>query len=122
MEFSRRRTHLAKMTETELESHFWQLAQDVVEPMVTLAQTHTSPSIERSVLLRMGFSSLEASAIVQKVFAHGLLGKGAGHVVYRYAKERDLDLLDAGRILAAHEEWDDVKAMMKRGGGADGDE
>lgn len=122
MDYSQRRTHLSKMSEGQLEDRFWKLAQDVVEPLVDLARTHTSPSIERSVLLRMGFSSLEASAIVQKVFAYGLLGKGAGHVVYKYARARNLDLLDAGRVLAALEDWDEVKAIMSSGGGAHGEE
>ena len=48
------RGHLAELTDEELEARFWELAQRVVDPMVELARTHTSPSIERSVLMRMG--------------------------------------------------------------------
>ncbi len=37
----------------------------------------------------MGFSSLEAGAIVNGgAIDRGLLGKGAGHIVYRLAKEK----------------------------------
>ena len=45
------RGHLAELTDEELEARFWELAQRVVDPMVELARTHTSPSIERSVLI-----------------------------------------------------------------------
>jgi len=36
----------------------------VVDPLLEYGRTHTTPSIERSVLLRMGFSSLEAKPLV----------------------------------------------------------
>ena len=65
-DFPVRRQHLAGLSDQELQERFWQLAQELVAPLVELARTHTSPSIERSVLLRMGFSSLEASAIVAR--------------------------------------------------------
>ena len=52
------------MTNDQLKDRFWQLAFEIVKPLSDLADAHTSPSIERSVLLRMGFSSLDAQAIV----------------------------------------------------------
>ena len=63
-DFQERRKHLANLTEAELEQRFWKLAEEVVDPLVDLAYKNTSPSIERSVLLRMGFSSIEAKPIV----------------------------------------------------------
>ena len=52
------RTAPRGLTDEELEARFWELAQEVVDPLVELARTHTSPSIERSVLMRMGIDSL----------------------------------------------------------------
>ncbi len=95
-DFARRRQHLADLSEQELEEKFWELAEEIVEPIMELASTHTSPSIERSVLLRMGFNSVDAKAIVKKINEAGLLGKGAGHVIYRLAEKEDLEVKEAG--------------------------
>ena len=119
MSYSQRRTHLADLSEKELEDRFWQLAEQVTAPLVDLARTHTSPSIERSVLLRMGFDSLEAGAIVKKAAAYGLLGRGVGNIVVRYGEREGLAVLDAGRTLARLDNWDDVKSMMSEEGDAD---
>ena len=59
-DFQERRKHLADLSETELEERFWKLAEELIDPVVELARKNTSPSIERSILLRMGFSSVEA--------------------------------------------------------------
>ena len=114
-DFQERRKHLADLTEEQLEERFWQLAEEIVEPLVELAEKNTSPSIERSVLLRMGFSSIESKAIVEGVIERGLIGKGAGHVVYRLAKEKDMGIRDAGLKLVEGEMWDDVMTIF--GGG-----
>ena len=57
-DFQARRQHLADLSDQELHQRFWDLLDQVVEPLAQLARTHTSPAIERSVLLRMGFSSI----------------------------------------------------------------
>ena len=36
------RGHLAELGDEQLEAHFWELAQQVVDPLVELARTHTS--------------------------------------------------------------------------------
>ncbi len=105
-DFEHRRKHLKDLSEGELEKRFWDLLGQVVDPLVELARTHTTPSVERSVLLRMGFSSLEADSIVKNVIDHNLIAKGAGHVVYRIAREENLDIRTAGQRLGAGELWD----------------
>ena len=115
-DFNERREHLADLTEAELEERFWQLAEEIVDPLVELAKNNTSPSIERSVLLRMGFSGLEAQAIVNGAVDRGLLGKGAGHIVYRLAKEKNMEIREAGLKLAENEMWEDVVNLFKGGG------
>ncbi len=95
-DFTKRRQHLAELSEEELYERFWDLAEQVVEPLIAEAKTHTSPSIERSVLIRMGFNSLDAKAIVKKVQEAELLGKGAGHVVLKVAEKEDLKIKEAG--------------------------
>ncbi|MGE5592693.1 MAG: ornithine aminomutase subunit alpha [Betaproteobacteria bacterium] len=114
-DFEERRRHLAGMSDEELARYFWELADKVVQPLVELARTHTSPSIERSVLLRMGFSSLEAKAIVDRCVERGLLGKGAGHVVWKLASARGMSVREAGVALAEGKMWDEAASLFGPG-------
>lgn len=114
-DYLERRKHLANLNDEQLHARFWELVEKIVDPLLDLASTHTSPSVERSVLLRMGFSSMEAKAIVEKVLDYGLLGKGAGHIVYRYAKETGLPIRDAGLRLSEGEGWDVVEKLFAGG-------
>lgn len=111
-DFETRRKHLASLSEEELEKRFWELTEKIVDPLVGLAYNHTSPSIERSVLLRMGFDSLTCKAIVDKVSEKGLLGKGAGQVVLKYAIYKHISIKQAGEMLANGEGWDEIDAVM----------
>ncbi|MCF7947204.1 MAG: ornithine aminomutase, partial [Spirochaetia bacterium] len=43
--------------------------------------------------------------IVDRTVDHGLIGKGAGHVVYKVAQSQQLDIRAAGLKLAAGELW-----------------
>lgn len=110
--FEERRKGLAGLSEAELEERFWALTAQIVDPMMELARNSTSPSIERSVLLRMGFSSPEATEIVTRTMEHGMMGKGCGHLVYRLAKEKNLDIREAGLKLAQGEGFADLKACF----------
>jgi D-ornithine 4,5-aminomutase subunit alpha len=101
------------MSDEELDRYFWELADRITEPLINLAKDHTSPSTERSVLLRMGFNSLEAKAITDKLVDMGLLGKGAGHVVYRISKITNEDIIPTGKKLASGELWDLVEKEFK---------
>ncbi|WP_334292203.1 ornithine aminomutase subunit alpha [Thermotalea metallivorans] len=114
-DFQQRRAHLTNLSDEQLKERFWALTEKVVEPLLELARRHTTPSIERSVLLRMGFSSLEAKAIVEGVMDRGLMGKGAGHVVFKLAKEKNMEIREAGLALVEGKYWDEVVAMFKGG-------
>lgn len=114
-DFQERREHLADLSEEELELRFWELASELVDPLIDLAEKNTSPSIERSVLLRMGFSSLEAKAVVDGAIDRGLIGKGAGNIVYRLAKEKNIEIREAGLKLVEGQMWDDVVGIFKGG-------
>ncbi len=107
-DFKIRRKHLANMTEEELEARFWELTDQIVTPLLEMAEKHTSPSIERSVIMRMGFNSIEAKQIVDKCIEHGLLGKGAGHVVWRLSKIKGISIRDAGDELLQDKGWENV--------------
>ncbi len=98
-DFPTRRRHLEQMSDDELHAYFWALAARLVAPLVEQARSHTTPSIERSVLLRMGFSSLEAKAIVDVLQAASLLGRGAGRVVLELARTHGVSVAEAGRGL-----------------------
>ena len=87
-DYLQRNQHLAGLTDEQLKERFWSLVEQIVDPLLDLAQKNTSPSIERSVLLRMGFSSLEAQPLVDGAIDRGLIGHGVGHVIYRIAKEK----------------------------------
>jgi D-ornithine 4,5-aminomutase subunit alpha len=95
--YEARRQQLEQMTDDELKSRFWQLCHQVVEPMVNYGRKFTSPSVERSVLLRMGIDSQTSQAVVIKIHEAGLLGKGAGHVVLKIAKNLDINIRDAAQ-------------------------
>ncbi|MCK8059020.1 MULTISPECIES: ornithine aminomutase subunit alpha [unclassified Fusibacter] len=114
-DFEKRRAHLADLSDEQLKETFWNLIEEVVDPLLDLAKTHTSPSVERSVLLRMGFSSLEVQPLVDGAIDRGLMGKGVGHVVYRIAKEKDLSIREAGLALIDGKYWDDAVAIFKGG-------
>ena len=107
-DFEARRTHLAAMTDAELEAHFWSLVDRIVAPLIDEARSHTSPSIERSVLLRMGFSSIEAKALVEGITARGLLGHGAGRLVLELAKAKGVGVREAGLALIDGRHWEEL--------------
>lgn len=111
-DFQERRQHLANLSDEELHKRFWDLAEKIVDPLVNLAEKHTSPSIERSVLLRMGFSSLEAKELVQKIVEKDLLGKGAGHIIWRVAKEKGLEIRETGQAMIDGQYWDDLQKIF----------
>ena len=98
-DYQERHAHLTKLSDEELKTRFWALTGQLVDPLMTLASENTSPAIERSVLLRMGFSSLEAKAIVDGCVEKSLLGHGAGNVVYRYSKHTGQGIREAGLAL-----------------------
>jgi len=108
------RTHLADLTEEQLEERFWELVDEIVDPLIELARTHTSPSIERSVLMRMGIDSQTANAVVSVVDKRGLLGHGAGHVVWHCSQVWKVDVRAAAAKLAAGKGWE---AVEKKWGG-----
>lgn len=118
-DYKSRRKHLENLTEEELEEKFFELAEKIVDPMIEMAKNNTSPSIERSVLLRMGFSSIESKAIVATLMEKKkhLIGKGAGHLVYRVARDKNLAIREAGLRLANNDEelWAHLEEVF--GGG-----
>lgn len=99
-DFNQRRKHIKDLSDHELKQKFLELADELVDPFLDLAYENTSKSIERSVLLRMGFSSLEAKGIVDQIVEVDLLSKGAGHCVYKLAKEKEMSIKDAGLKIA----------------------
>jgi len=114
-DYAQRRAHLADLSDQELYEKFWELAGNIVDPLLDLGRKNTSPAIERSVLLRMGFSSLEAKSIVDGVIDRGLMGKGAGHVVYKVAKAQNLEIREAGLALAEGKFWSEAVELFKGG-------
>ncbi len=107
-DFEIRRKHLEGLSDEELYERFWKLTEEIVNPMVDLAYGNTSSSIERSVLLRMGFSSIESQAIVQEGLKAGLLG----NVVLKYAKLKSVPYLEAGRELGEGKGWNEVTNLF----------
>jgi D-ornithine 4,5-aminomutase subunit alpha len=115
-DFEVRRKHLADLSEEQLEQRFWELADELVLPLIDLAKKNTSPSIERSVLLRMGFSSNEAKTIVDGAIDRDLISKGAGHLVYKLSLAKNISIRDAGLELVQGNMWEDVIELFKGGG------
>jgi D-ornithine 4,5-aminomutase subunit alpha len=107
-DFERRRSHLQELSDEELHSHFWSLVERITAPLIEEARTHTTPGIERSVLLRMGFSSAEAKQLVERMQQQGLLGHGAGHLVLQLAKRKGVTVRAAGEALLKGELWQEL--------------
>ena len=112
-DFNTRRQHLAELSDEQLKQRFWQLAEKIVEPMLELGYKNTTPAIERSVLLRMGFSSLEVKPIVDGVINKGLMKYGAGNVVWRLSKKLGVTVREAGVALADGKHWDEVEGLFQ---------
>ena len=91
-DFELRRSTIKHLSDEELHQRFWQLSQQLVDPMIDLARQHTTPSIERSVLLRMGANSIEASTIVGYAIANGVIGSGVGHCVVKVMRHYHFSL------------------------------
>ena len=97
--FEERQKMLGELTDEQLKDRFWQLCDQLIDPIIELARTHTSPSIERSILLRMGIDSLTAHGVVERVLEAGLLGKGAGHVVLKVSQKTSLSIPAAAQAI-----------------------
>ena len=114
-DFQERRAHLANLTDDQLEARFWELANKLVDPLLELGYEYTSPAVERSVLLRMGFSSIEAKAIVEGCVEHNLVEHGTGNVIYRLSKSQNLPIRDAGLALVEGKLWTEAENLFKGG-------
>jgi D-ornithine 4,5-aminomutase subunit alpha len=112
-DFIERRKHIAGLSDKELYDRFWELTTQVVSPMLELGRKNTTPSVERSVLLRMGISSLDTKPIVEGCMDRGLMGKGAGNVVYKLAKAKGISIKEAGEMLAKGDAWDEAVAQFR---------
>ena len=105
--FEQRHEDLKKLSDEKLHAYFWSLVDKIVQPIVEEARTNTSPSIERSILLRMGFSSLEAKTIVNHMLERGILGHGAGNLVLKLAQKKEIPLREAGTDLIRGQYWEE---------------
>ena len=114
-DFEQRRQHIANLTDQELYDRFWELTAQVVDPLLELGRKNTTPSVERAVLLRMGVSSLDTQKIVEGCMDRGLMGHGAGHVVYKISQEKGISIREASIKLAEGEYCDDAVALFKGG-------
>jgi D-ornithine 4,5-aminomutase subunit alpha len=108
-DFAARREHLRALSDDELHAYFWELANRIVAPLVEEARTHTSPAIERSVLARMGLSSLETQPLVKRLAEQGLLGRGAGRIVAELAEHHGVTPREAAQALLAGQWWEEVQ-------------
>ncbi|GHV82784.1 ornithine aminomutase [Spirochaetia bacterium] len=113
-DYLQRRKKIASLSGDDLYKYFWELTGKVVDPLLELGRTNTSPSIERSVLLRMGISSIDAKVIVDGCIGKGLIGHGAGHVVYKLAKIKKIPVKDASLLLVSGGKiWDEAVSLFK---------
>ncbi len=108
-DFNQRRKHLQQLSDQELYERFWRLVDKIVDPLIAEAKSHTSPSIERSVLLRMGFSSIESGQLVEQMLQRQLLGYGAGHLILQLAKRKSMSVRDIGEALLQGQYWQELK-------------
>lgn len=110
-DYDTRKRALDNLSDDELYTHFWQLTDQIVQPLVDYAERHTTPSIERSVLLRMGFSSLQAQAFVERCIAANCLGHGAGALIIRAARHYGVDYQSALARLMEEPDWQRIGVL-----------
>lgn len=111
-DFKTRRAHLDSYDDDALRAYFNELTDKLLDPVMKVAHDYTTPAIERSVLMRMGFSSAEAKTLTDRFLEHDLLSHGAGHVVYRYAKEHGIGLRQAGEKLLESDALAEIKEVF----------
>ena len=107
-DFKSRRKRLQELSDEELHTHFWSLVDKITKPLIEEARTHTTPSIERSVLLRMGFSSVEAKELVLQMQNRALLGHGAGRIVLELSRSKGISVREAGAALLEGRLWEEL--------------
>ena len=107
-DFDERRAQLRGLSDEELHARFWSHVEEIVAPLLEEARTHTTPAIERSVLLRMGFSSIEARDLVAGMTERGLLGHGAGRLVLELSRRLGQTVREAGLALLDGRHWEDL--------------
>ncbi len=107
-DFESRRQHLRELSDDELHARFRSLVGQIVDPLIDEARSHTTPSIERSVLLRMGLSSIEAKALVDGMSTRGLLGHGAGRLLLELANTKSITISEAAEALLEGRLWEDL--------------
>lgn len=108
-DFPTRRAQVSGLSDEELHARFWGLVEQIVAPLVKEARSHTTPAIERSVLLRMGFSSAEAGDLVDRLGQAQLLGHGAGRLVLELATRKRLPVREAGLALLDDRLWEELE-------------
>ena len=81
--FEKLRSELAGLDDEALKARFWDLCHQVMEPVAELARPHPTPSLARSVLLRMGIPPVTLHARAEHLLNAGLLGHAARHAVLR---------------------------------------
>ena len=111
-DFLKRREHLAPLSDEELHDRFWSLVKELTDPLLKAGEENTSPAIERSVLLRMGFNSLEAKALVDLFLDKSLLCHGAGHVIYQLSQKHGLTIREAGLSLIEGKYHDEIEEFF----------
>ena len=73
-----------------------------------MVETPSNGSAQRSVLLRMGFSSLETKPLVNRMLEKGLLGRGAGQLVLELAQKKGISVREAGLGLIDGKYWEEL--------------
>lgn len=107
-DFASRRARVSSLSDEALHARFWSLVEQIVAPLVEEARSHTTPAIERSVLLRMGFSSAESRDLVDRLDQAQLLGQGAGRLVLELAARKGLPVRETGLALLDDRLWEEL--------------
>ena len=75
-DFAKRRVEkgIADLTDEQLYDKFWEMCSKVVDPLLELGTKNTTPSIEKTILLRIGVSSLDTQKIIEGAIYAGNSG------------------------------------------------
>ena len=102
----------ADLADEHIHKEFWKSGQSSDDSLSDFAHTCTSPHVECSSLVAMGFSDDEAQAIIKGAIKYRIICKGCSHVVLELRRARGIGLREAGLLLAAGDEsaWTEAAA------------
>lgn len=114
-DFAERRKHIANLTDQELYDRFWALIRAGGCPAAGAGPQEYHPLGRACRAAADGHLLSGNPEDCGGLYGHSLMSHGAGHVVYKLSREKNLSIPEAGHLLAQGKYWDEAAALFKEG-------